>query len=405
METNAKDKIKFSSTYFSLSLVCLVIIPPLSSLVAFASSLSLRFSVAFQALFALMTFWVLRQDKSAKPRFTVILIFITFIQGIIVGLYYCLIGINSFSKWVEYSTLAIFSVLFIIVGLRISELEKNDLSKIILLMCLSDVVMLIPRVVSIGLDRRSPWGSSLWVCSLVILVFLVRERRAIVYCYVLFILSMIGALISGMRSSLLLSLTGVIVSSAYVLKGSVKIKRLVLLLGLSIGILVIASLLSSSLFSAINQKIQLVERRLESTVLGDKEIHLDEGGEGREEEARHALIEFNRRSTAPSILLGFGHGFTFFDPWDGESAHVHLTPVAFYVRYGIAGLTTYLFTFLLLIWLFIRSFFCSYDDRSRIIFAYRLVALLTFCGSFIAGFLVTPLPWMAIGVALGRERE
>lgn len=329
------------------------------------------------------------------------------IQGSIVGGISSYTGENDWPKWTAYSVLGM-SWYF---GMRAGEavgrrFSAAQLTTLILALCWADLALFAPRVYNLGLEVRSPWGSTLWLGFLVSCAVTQYRGRPGVKIMLAFVTGLVATLVSGMRLTTVTALAAPMLTFLYLRWHHFRVARPVARFALVATLLTIVAVATfPDLWRRASEKLQTVGDRLGRSIFSDTEVHLDEGGEGREAEADRALDEFGARKDDLKTVAGCGHGFVYRDPWGKDSAHVHITPIAFYVRYGLVGVVAF---FILLVFVIVAacgSFLSPVSELRVILFGIDLELTLTWVGALFAGLLVLPAPWLCLGLSLGIRSQ
>lgn len=145
-----------------------------------------------------------------------------------------------------------------------------------------------------------------------------------------------------------------------------------------------------SLRERIESSVYVVSKRMQQTLLNEDGMRLDPKG-GRKEEAEFALEAFRESAGEIDYLIGRGYGFAYYDfSKDGEiTGHVHITPIAFFVRYGFLGVFFYSIVLFDVIWIFLR--------KKKLPFPYRVTLLIWYSSSLFAGTILFPTFWLFYG--------
>ena len=341
--------------------------------------------------------------NSRVSTLLLLMMVILFCQGTLVGATHAVANINSWSKWAEYTLLALFWVLGLQAGQRLmGYLEARSVALLVFFLALGDVGLMIPRVAVLGLDIRSPFGTTIWAPFLVVLILTSRSSFRAVISFIVLLAAIVAALVSGMRSSALLTFGGMAFAAAYLGWHRVIVHGRLVACSVILALKIVSFIvLAPNIVELVHRNVTLVQSRLQGSILS-AEIVLDEGGMGREREAQIALTSFNENSGLLQKLVGVGHGFVYSSDTKDSTAHIHITPVAFYVRYGLVGLVSYSILFIWVLQKAFVSFWQKWTEYNAYIFAIRIAATLLVVGSVVAGFLVQPLSWVVIGMAVGR---
>lgn len=331
------------------------------------------------------------------------------LMGTSLGALHVAAGGNSLIYWSSYSLLGASWVAALAAGsLTAASLPTQALVQMVLLSCAGEVALLIPRVLVTGVGVRSPWGSSVWLGAVLVLYATGQiPRKWRPWSVIVLVLGLAGTLLSGMRSSLLLGLSSIAMAIFYLIRIRRAVvadwKRLALAGFVAFAVV---SVTLPWLLDAVEAQVGLATNRLNATLLNEGGVVLDEDRAGREAEAEWALDEFRRRDDSLAVLVGFGHGFTFHN-WsrDERLAHVHVTPVAFFTRYGLIGVAFLISLMLLTAKGAAAAFLERPSEESHMRLALRGTMLLLWSGSLIAGVMVPASSWWLLGASLGAVRE
>ena len=323
------------------------------------------------------------------------------LMGTIVGAVYCSDGGNAVGKWLNYSGLGISWVVALYAGRAMGgTLGWSSLVRVFLLAALGDVLMLIPRLTVINIDR-APYGTTYLLFGLVILSVLPVAGRVIAVAAVAgALLGLAGGALSGMRVSLTFSVVSVLLAGAYALR--LRRRRLTNLAPrlIAAGMLVVPlAAAGASMLPTIETQVSFVQARLEATVFNQEGFTLDENVMGsRQDELERSYSEFEHRNDVGAWIWGFGHGFVY-DNGIETTAHVHVTPVAFFLRYGIIGVVIYLFMFVFSLGSVASAWRREPSNWNAIYLSFQVAASLYWLNSLVGGVLVFPQAWLLIGAA------
>lgn len=361
---------------------CLVLIPVFSYMV-----FGTIYGYYLYFISLLMLFFYLGVNHPTFDHTSLIITTIVFF-AIVVGGVNTIIGINDLENFFLYTLMGISYIFAIFAGRGFS---RNTLSGVLILAFIgfSEILLLIPRIFLVGLDTRT----SLSFTFLLPYIFLILKPNRLGFLIFTFvsIFYFLSIFLSGLRSVLIPGLIIYIISIIYLyrsygLSGFTGNKR---------KFLFVVPLFFLALFGVglnlFNVKERVVNAtnivvvRMEQTLLNPDGVRLDPK-EGRWEESEHALDEFKKHATLLNYFIGMGYGFSFIDySRDGElSAHVHLTPIAFFVRHGILGIFLYLVLFYGVLRV-ILSQNISIQEKTAL--------TLWFTSSFFYGALILPTFW------------
>jgi len=182
---------------------------------------------------------------------------------------------------------------------------------------------------------------------------------------------------------------------------------------LALGLIVVLSGIVMATFSdvfqgvidAAGRSLQIIEVRMRSTLLNESGFRLDPSI-GRKEEALAALYAFSEISADISYIFGRGFGYAFdhisYQKYSA-STHVHITPVAFFIRNGFIGAFFYAYLFVLLSLCSLKLLFSM--NKNRVAFVYAFIALIWITSSTFAGTIVNPVFWWVTGLVLGFSKK
>ncbi|MBI2933103.1 MAG: hypothetical protein HYY16_15775 [Planctomycetes bacterium] len=329
-------------------------------------------------------------------------------HGAAIGLVYCAAGVNSWSHWAEYCLLSVGWTIAVHAGFNLGALASNRLLAVMIAtLALGDLLLFIPRIAVVGLDYRSPWGGSLWVGSLLVWYLCYsRQILGVVMALVLSLLLIGGGAASGMRFSVLNTGFAVVAALVYVVLHRLALPQAIPRATAMLGVVaVILVFMPISVTDVLSGMMDVATNRLGATLLNPEGPSFDEDGRGRELEAELAIQEFVDRGSNVSYFTGFGHGFVFDNARLERKAHIHITPVAFYVRYGILGVLILAIVWLLTMVNFVRSALRTSTDENVMDFCLQLTAAQIITGSLVAGSFVFPLAWFIVGVGLGSAHR
>lgn len=332
-------------------------------------------------------------------RYMLVLLF----QGVIIGAFFVVLGYNVFTKYIQYSMLALSGYIAFKVGYN-CRLD-NKYYAFIFLLFLSNILMYIPFLIK-GNPQRTSIGSSYLYPLLLIFMFNLssfkKKGRFIIVCS--FFLLLLIYLLSGMRSVL----GTMAITTLLVFLYNLNFKSLKKYFLFAIIIILLGTggyfILPRSVIEAATNRVEIVNKRFSQTLFNPSGAQLDEYGEGgRSDESKVALKVFNEREIDVTKIIGFGHGFVFNYMFESK-AHMHITFTAFYVRYGIIGVCFYLILFGSVIFFTIRCFFLKRSNANSIRLGLWLSALQVLMVSLIAASLISSINMCIIGMAFGYDK-
>jgi hypothetical protein len=208
------------------------------------------------------------------------------------------------------------------------------------------------------------------------------------------------ALLSGQRSLAGATLTLLIYFFVFMGFTRALVSRVVLgVLAVLALVLIVDTLeVDDPLVFAAQKRIAFVERRLNQTLLSETGFKLDENSSrGREAEAKNALSAFFGPSySVLDLLVGRGFGFVFpgIGPRGGMVAHVHITPVGYFVRSGVLGLVFFVYVGWVVAKLAVRSHLSPVGDVTRLLV---VICFVWFVSGLVSGLLNNPTFWFLLG--------
>lgn len=303
---------------------------------------------------------------------------------------------NTPSEWVEYSFLYVAAVFSFHIGWSASLCAGRRQSVFLGFVALGDFAAIFSKIATVGISVRSSTGAT------PILPFLMdaiqRKAGGRIVNIALFGLHTIVVISAGLRS-LLVSVAS---NLYYLFRGKARIVLAGTVIAVAIAITGLPNTLST-LFPEgfIGSRIYLIETRFRQTLFSEQGLRLDPGV-GRYEESQLALSWFMQNVSLQDYIVGRGYGFTYNDFYKGEmnTAHVHITMVAAYLREGVLGVLRYLW---LVVWaLFVfGARFISMNPRS-----WESAVVVVLVGySLISGYLLDPIYWILIGYSMNPVRK
>jgi hypothetical protein len=182
-----------------------------------------------------------------------------------------------------------------------------------------------------------------------------------------------------------------------------RLLKYVMICLLFLGVLVVFT--PENIKNSLITNVDNVVYRFETTLFSEEGVQLDSSSSngGRKVEAESAMDEFNENSGL-HIITGYGHGFVYFDRMQEKvKAHVHITYVAYYIRYGIIGLIFLTVLYFVSLANTIKLFFKPRSLSNAILFGLWLSVLQILFISLIAASLISIIHWVIIGLAFGFQ--
>lgn len=344
----------------------------------------------FFLIIFIIFFYLINYSKKEYPDFVLSSILIIIVSSIVLGGINAILGINDFKNYFSYTLMGVGYISAILLGLFLSD--KRDIAvKILFVLGMSELLLVIPRIFVVGFDSRTSMGFTFLIPYL----FLFIRFNFFYFLFFIFIsfLFLGATLFSGLRSVLfsgfVLYFYNIFKLNLYFDKSSKKIsknnKKYYFIYPLIILFLVVFSFNILNLRDRIENSTNIVITRMEQTLLNSDGVRLDPK-EGRSEEAEIALVKFREHAYLINYLIGMGYGFSFNDDSkDGEgSAHVHITPVAFFLRHGVLGIVLYF----LLIYGMLKIFISKNVSKQE-----KLSLFLWLSSSLFYGALILPTFW------------
>lgn len=398
--------IKIFNRQISLKELFFITIIPFGSLfISIGLYIKLQSILIFLACF----FTVIKKENSIIIKNNIFSFTSLFFFGLgsIIGLCYVAFGDNDVYKYIEYSFLT-FSTY---VGFRYGYIKsQGDIVSFIFFIFFSVVILFIPMFFSGKFYRSSIGVSNLFP---VIMLFILCPQFRIssflkTVALALFLLQILCIILSGMRSSVGNAVLVSVILLIYLLfdrrmqLGFVLMKRISLFL---FCIICIFFIIPSNLMHSIDNKLNSVYNRFSVTIFNDEKIKIDTNDEkGRVIQAQSLLKAIEHKNGNNILILGYGHGFTFFDEMSyKEKAHSHITWTAYYARYGILGVILYIIMFCFVLYKLILLFFMNRNNYNIFSFALWLSVLQIFLTSLIAGSLISIINWIIIGMAVSFD--
>jgi hypothetical protein len=328
---------------------------------------------------------------------------------IIIGAINSILGRNDFHHYIIYTGLGAMQVIAFYAGMvneSSSTKENNDnVSFIIYGLGMIELTQILSRFFVIGLDVRTSLGFS-FLFPLVMAYIMGRNNlkfKNIVATVYLIIFSFI-ILLSGLRSIFVMGIFLIAASLIAMLKSNKNNYKNIFyrLCAIVLFFVVVVYGLNSN---AVDRSLNIITTRFSQTLFVDTHIKIDPEG-GRVEEANDALYEFSKGGNLFDLLMGRGFGFSFAETGRGDAntAHIHITPVAYYVRGGIMGATFY---FLIILYCIYMIWLCFRAPRGRLIY---FCTSLWGMSSLFAGLIIGPAFWFIFGYSisminkLGRKK-
>jgi hypothetical protein len=327
----------------------------------------------------------------------VLLAAVPFAQAAIIGLIRVLTGATDPVVYGEYLLLGVGGIVGLIAGQACGRKAHGNRSfywSVVLAVGASETFLLIPRILDTGLAVRSSLGTVSVLAALLLGAVSAESTKMRAASALLGAIGLAAALLSGMRSSTAVALaTLVVVAPSLIRRPKSRASAVVFVLAITLAGIVVTRA------QTVKDNLDLVSLRLQRTLLNESARSLDDG-RSRVEEATAALETFDNQAGALGWALGLGFGFTYPMPHDPATltAHVHITPVAFFVRYGVVGLVS------LTLGLMIVGWESAKLSRGPNAFAGGpMVVASMYVAALIAGSLVLPQPWFVLGLYSARR--
>lgn len=324
-----------------------------------------------------------------------------FLQGLIVGSLRVMSGANLLGDFIQYLLLWGLGIFAFCVGSTFAQREsKLETNRLFAKFCIVELGAVFARV-DVGFFTRSSAGFSFFLPFLV--QFILKGKKIDFKSSFLLTLSIgvsvFAILFSGLRSvfvlgAIVLGISLFHFSKAFVFgssytknHGATRLKILYLVL------IVISVIALSASYEYWSYFVEIAQRRFMLTIFNADSFQLDPS-EGRSREAEVALAAFAESGYALKEVFGLGFGFVFLLVTDYGSewkAHVHITPVAYFVRLGGIGAAFWFCLFLvpILRWRTLRK-------AGVELWVVLIFYLFAFSSSF-AGFLNLPAFWLLLG--------
>lgn len=236
----------------------------------------------------------------------------------------------NYYKFFQYSLIPIFSILLLNFGYYLGRYSLNE---VVFLFALSEFISALGLNFSLGIGN---FRGSTGITALLPIIFYYSLKMHGKYLIILGLIIM-QIFASGMRSKLLeliLIVPLIFLLDRPLLKFLLKPRWVFLIFFVgSLG------------FNTFTNQIEGTINRLNQSILNSEGVSLDTNDEeGRLAEVYSASKYFDWDK---ATIFGMGNGFRYQDFGRGHiKNHLHITPAAFFFRYGIAGLTLFIIFFL-----------------------------------------------------------
>lgn len=394
-------KILKENKFTSLELTFILFIPLITVLFSKALFVQLQSVTVFLGCLLVITKYGWKRDNSIMSSFLLFLFF----YGTIIGAFYLVFGNNDAYKMIQYSFLALSAYIGFKTGFKIAQ--KNNLFYFIFIFLLVDLLLFYALFFNGNKGRTSIGTSNLFPVLLIIFLNLesILSRKFKFLITFLLLTAVLAGLISGMRSSLgtIAISCGIVFIYKFQFLKSFKFLKYSIICTLFISIC--GFFIPDNIKSSVYVSVESIIYRFEKTLFNQDGIQLDSSSSngGRKLEAESAIQEFNK-NTGLHTFIGYGHGFIYFDQMQEKvKAHIHITYIAYYVRYGLLGISFLTFFFLSSIFHLAKYFFKPRDLINSIKFGLWLSVLQILIISLIAASLISIVHWVVIGLAFGFE--
>ncbi len=311
--------------------------------------------------------------------------------------------------WGEAFALSVGAIFFR--GLAVDGLADEEIAKEAIrwlgLLAVYDLLWVIVRVLVVGLDVRTSYGFSFLspFLALYLSKYVVKSSvMSVVVLLLVAIVVLVTGVLSGLRSVSAFSV--ILVLLLFYRAGVERLIGVVIIATIAtniMGLLRATDLVGDVGFGRqFDRSVEIIINRFNTSLLSDEGVKVDPG-EGRSEEAQMALDEFfGPNHVAVDNIFGRGFGFSFIDnSKDGElTAHVHMTPVAYWVRSGGVGFVFYVFTLIFAAYMFLESLL---RRSPSYLFLMRSIFLVWTAGSLFAGLLLSPVYWLLYGAVISSR--
>lgn len=324
-----------------------------------------------------------------------------FYQGLLIGGVRTVLGFNLFGDFIQYSLLWALAIFAFCIGSTYAQREsKYETNKLFAKIFVVELASVFARI-DVGFFTRSSVGFSFflpfWEQSILRgKNFTWRSGFSLTVTFFMFLYVIF---FSGLRSVFVLGLVVFGISFFHFSKyaafgltytsgrGSGLIRFFYIL-----AVIILATALYQS-YEYWSYFFDIVRRRFAATIFNTESFQLDPA-EGRSEEADKALAMFEQTGHALKEIFGLGFGFVFFEStnWKaGWVAHIHITPVAYFVRFGMVGVFFWCSLFLVPVvrWRVLR--------KAKVELWVFIVYYLFLSSSMFAGFLNVPAFWLLLG--------
>jgi len=334
-------------------------------------------------------------------RFYLGFMLLILLQGLVVGSIRLVYLENSIEDFMQYSLLWALGILGFCVGATVAQSKDfQAVTKLFASLAFVELGAVFYRL-NLGFNSRSSVG---FTFLLPFISQYVVQRRRFDYVSALTILSLLGVslyvvLFSGQRSVFVIGILLIIISGVVLWRsrsrsvhnvGTQNVVGLRLYVAIMVVVLLGMAVLTYDYW--INS-FEVIVKRFSQSLFSPDSFRVDPNG-GRIEEAQIALDAFFQSTFWFKEIFGLGFGFVFLENNEYVSAwraHAHITPVAYFARFGIAGVLFWISLFFvpILRWQAVR--------RSKVQFWVVSVYYIFLASSLFAGFLNLPVFWVLMG--------
>jgi hypothetical protein len=385
----------------ALELALILIVPLCSIFISKSLFIQLQSVSVFVGCILVVSKYGWKRDSSFMSSF---LLFI-FFYGTVIGSCYMILGNNDAYKMIQYSFLSLSSYVGYKTGFIVAQ--KNNLFYFIIIFILVDLLLFYALFLDSDKGRTSIGTSNLFPVLLIVFIDLksIASKKYRFLIIGLFLTAVLACLTSGMRSSLgtMAISFGLVFLYRFQFRSLLRLLKYVMICLLFLGVLVVFT--PENIKNSLITNVDNVVYRFETTLFSEEGVQLDSSSSngGRKVEAESAMDEFNENSGL-HIITGYGHGFVYFDRMQEKvKAHVHITYVAYYIRYGIIGLIFLTVLYFVSLANTIKLFFKPRSLSNAILFGLWLSVLQILFISLIAASLISIIHWVIIGLAFGFQ--
>ncbi|WP_279130985.1 hypothetical protein [Photobacterium phosphoreum] len=332
-----------------------------------------------------------------------IFLFIMTFLGIVLGFLNSIYAENNIYSWLIYSALSVIYLFCFVISNNV-EIDLNYIHTMVKLFAIAAIVEMswfFLRVIIFGLNSRSNYGFS-FLSPFIALYIKQSAINENMKSYLVFILSLIvvsiGAL-SGLRSTFVYSMFLSLL--CFYIAGFQSAIRSILPVSLItiIAIILFEYDLVNVELSNLTRSLEIIFNRFMLTLFSESGAKLDPNG-GRYEEAIYALETFKYNiNSFVDVIFGKGYGFEFIDhSKDSQpTAHVHMTPVAYFVRNGVVGVAWFISILVVSIYIVCNVVLLKskyFDDSIKVM---SIILVFWTSSSLFSGMLLNPFYWLLLG--------